>query len=86
MSNISGKVKGLLGEKTVQIALVGAVLFYILASPAVFAFVDGIIKRVFSVGHVPLKLEGNTLVVIHSLVFGLFLYLSVIYLLEPLTR
>lgn len=86
VGKVSGQVKSLLGEKTIQISLVGAVLFYILASPMVFAFVDNLVKKVFGMVGVDLKLEGNALVVLHSLVFGVLLYVSVTYLLEPLMK
>ncbi len=86
VGKVSGQVKSLLGEKTMQISLVGAVLFYILASPMVFAFVDNLVKKVFGMVGVDLKLEGNALVVLHSLVFGVLLYISVTYLLEPLMK
>ena len=86
VGKVSGQVKSLLGEKTIQISLVGAVLFYILASPMVFALVDNLIKKVFGMVGVNLKLEGNALVVLHSLVFGVLLYVSVTYLLEPLMK
>ena len=90
MSNIAGKVSGqvksLLSEKTIQISLVGAVLFYVLASPVVFAFVDDLVKKVAGMVGVNLKLEGNALVVLHSVVFGALLYASVRFLLEPLMK
>ena len=86
VGKVSGQVKSLLGEKTMQISLVGAVLFYILASPMVFSFVDNLVKKVFGMVGVDLKLEGNALVVLHSLVFGVLLYVSVTYLLEPLMK
>ena len=90
MSNIAGKVSGqvksLLSEKTIQISLVGAVLFYVLASPVVFAFVDDLVKKVAGMVGVNLKLEGNVLVILHSVVFGALLYGSVTFLLEPLMK
>ena len=90
MSNIAGKVSGqvknLLGEKTIQISLVGAVLFYILASPMVFSFVDDLVKKVAGMVGVNLRLQGNALVVLHSVVFGFLLYGSVRFLLEPLMK
>ena len=86
MSKIADKVQNLLGEKTIQISIVGSILFYILASPTVFAFVDGLIQRVGGMVGVDLKLEGNSLVILHSVVFGIFLYLSVRYILEPLMK
>ena len=90
MSNLPGKissqVKSLLGEKMIQISLVGAVLFYILASPMVFSFVDQNIQKVAGMVGVNLKLQGNAQVILHSVVFGALLYGSVTFLLEPLMK
>ena len=90
MSNLPGKISShvtnLLGEKMIQISLVGAVLFYILASPMVFSFVDQNIQKVAGMIGVDLKLQGNAQVVLHSVVFGALLYFSVTFLLEQLMK
>tara|TARA_B100001123_G_C15308940_1_gene1023647 strand:- start:346 stop:609 length:264 start_codon:yes stop_codon:yes gene_type:complete len=79
-----GRIENLLHEKIVQISLVGGILFYILAEPSVFAFVDDLLKRVGQLFNFTINLQGNQLLIFHSLVFSLFLGLSVKYILEPL--
>ena len=81
---ITSQVKDLLNEKLVQIALVGGVLFYIVASPALFAFVDDALKKVASAVGVDLNLTGQSALVLHSLVFSVLLVVSVRFILEPL--
>ena len=81
---ITGQVKDLLNEKLVQIALVGGILFYIVASPALFKYVDNIFKKVASMAGVNIALTGQTALILHSLVFSFLLVLSVKFILDPL--
>ena len=81
---ITGQVKDLLNEKLVQIALVGGILFYIVASPALFKFIDELFKKVSSMVGVKFALTGQTALVLHSLVFSFLLVLSVKFILDPL--
>ena len=81
---ITGQVKDLLNEKLVQIALVGGILFYIVASPALFKYVDNIFKKVASMASVNIALTGQTALILHSLVFSFLLVLSVKFILDPL--
>ena len=83
MSKVLDQAAALLNEKLVQISLVGAVLFYIVASPALFDFVRKLLNKVLSIINIKVKLEGMKLVLFHSIVFGLLLYLSVKYLMGP---
>ena len=82
MSKVVEGVSSALNEKLVQISLVGSVLFYIVASPAVFDFVKGLMKKVLGVFGVDFELDGMHLVLFHSVVFGVLLYLSSKYLLK----
>jgi len=88
MSNLPGKITGqvkdLLNEKLVQIALVGGILFYIVASPALFKYVDDIVKKVTSMVGVNIALTGQSALILHSLVFSALLVLSVKFILDPL--
>ena len=88
MSNLPGKITSqvtdLLNEKLVQIALVGGILFYIVASPALFKFVDELFKKVASIAGVNLALTGQTALIVHSLVFSVLLVISVKFILDPL--
>ena len=86
MSKVLDQAANLLNEKLVQISLVGAVLFYIVASPSLFDFVKKMLNKVLSVVGVKMELEGMKLVLFHSVVFGLLLYLSVKYLMGPVVN
>lgn len=86
MSKVLDQAANLLNEKLVQISLVGAVLFYIVASPSLFDFVKKTLNKVLSVVGVKMELEGMKLVLFHSVVFGLLLYLSVKYLMGPVVN
>lgn len=83
MSKVFDQAAALLNEKLVQISLVGAILFYIVASPALFDFVKKMLNKILAVVGVKMELEGMKLVLFHSVVFGLLLYLSVKYLMGP---
>ena len=83
MSKVLDQAAALLNEKLVQISLVGAILFYIVASPTLFDFVKKVLGKVLSVIGVKMNLEGMKLVLFHSVVFGLLLYMSVKYLMGP---
>jgi len=83
MSKVLDQAASLLNEKLVQISLVGAILFYIVASPALFDFVKKLVNKLLGVVGVKMELEGMKLVLFHSVVFGLLLYLSVKYLMGP---
>ena len=69
-------VNKLFHERAFQIALVGAILFLVLAHPILYSLVD----RVFSFAGIQL---GDTLLtVLHSLVYAVALYWSVIVILK----
>ena len=86
MSKVLDQAAALLNEKLVQISLVGAILFYIVASPTLFDFVKKVLGKVLSVIGVKMNLEGMKLVLFHSVVFGLLLYMSVKYLMGPVVK
>ena len=82
MSKVLSGVSTALNEKLVQISLTGAVLFYIVASPALFDFVKKMMKKLLGLFGVDFELEGMQLVLFHSIVFGVLLYFSSKYLLK----
>ena len=86
MSKVLEQAASLLNEKLVQISLVGAILFYIVASPALFDLVKKLLTKVLGVGGVKVQLDGMKLVLFHSLVFGCLLYVSVKYLMGPVVQ
>ena len=86
MSKVLDQAASLLNEKLVQISLVGAILFYIVASPALFDFVKKMMNKVLGLVGVNIQLEGMKLVLFHSAIFGALLYLSVKYLMGPVVN
>ena len=86
MSKVLEQAASLLNEKLVQISLVGAILFYIVASPALFDLVKKLLTKVLGVVGVNMQLDGMKLVLFHSLVFGCLLYVSVKYLMGPVVQ
>ena len=66
----------LFAERAFQIALVGAILFLVVAHPILFNLVD----RLF--GMIGVQLGDTLLVVVHSLVFAVALYYSVVVILK----
>jgi len=82
MSKVVQSLETALNEKLVQISLVGSILFYIVASPAVFDFVGNLVKSILGLVGIEFKLEGSMLVLFHSIVFGGLLYLSTKYILQ----
>ena len=84
MDGMFSKVGGLFEEKLIQISLVSAVLFYIVANPMLFDFVDNALKTVFSAVGFSFDVGDQGLLIIHSLVYAVLLGLSVKFLMEPL--
>jgi len=84
MSNqLADGVSNVLNEKTVQISIVSGILFYILAEPSVFAFVEDLLKKLGALISVPINLQGHNLLIFHSVVFAVLMGLSVKYVFEP---
>jgi hypothetical protein len=63
-------------ERTFQIAIVGAILFLIIAHPILFNLVD----KLFSM--VGIELNDNLLTIVHSLVYAVALYYSIVVILK----
>lgn len=82
--DLFSKVGGVFQEKLVQISLVAAVLFYIVANPMLFDFVDNTLKSVFSAVGVSFNVGDQGLLIIHSLVYAVLLGVSVKFLMEPM--
>ena len=78
-SDVTGALSNVFNEKLVQIAVVAGILFYVVANPAVFKFVDSNLKKL-----VNLNLSGNNLLIFHSLVYAVLLVVAVKYLFDPL--
>lgn len=84
MSNVVEGFNNILNEKIVQISIVGGILFYILAEPAVFAFVEDLLKKVGNAFNMNINLQGHNLLIFHSVVFAILMGLSVKYVFEPI--
>lgn len=84
MSNFVEDLKEVLNEKSMQISILGGVLFFILAQPAMYEFVSKTLKQIGSSIGYNLSLQGNNLIVLHSLVFVLLFSQIINYVLEPL--
>jgi hypothetical protein len=76
MPKSSVDVTSLFNEKSFQIALVGAILFLFIAHPVLFDLVD----RMFS--FVGINLGETLLTVVHSVVFAVALYYSIMVILK----
>jgi hypothetical protein len=74
----------ILDEKIIQLSVVGGVLFYILAEPAVFAFVEDLLKKLGAMVNVPIELKGHNLLIFHSIIFAILMGISVKYVFEPI--
>ena len=84
--NVSSKVTTFLNQSMVQMSIVGGILFFILASPTVFALVDRVTQRAGKAVGVDIKLNSNMLLFVHALVFSVLFYVSVTFILEPLLK
>ena len=84
MSQVIDKFSSVLNEKIVQISLVGGILFYILATPEIFAFMEDLLKKLGVMVNVKIDLTGHNLLIFHSVVFALLMGISVKYVFEPL--
>ena len=74
----------ILNEKVFQISVLSGILFYILAEPKVFEFVEENVKKLGAMINIPVNLEGHNLLIFHSVVFATLMGLSVKYVIEPL--
>ena len=81
---ILGRLDNLMNEKIVQISLIAGILFYILAEPSVFAFVDDLLKKLGAMFNYNINLQGSQLLLFHSFVFAMFMGISVKFIFEPL--
>ena len=86
VGNVVGKVSELFNEKLVQVSLISAVLFWIVANPQVFGFVENTLQKLGSTVGFNLRLQGQGLLIFHSLVFAVLMGLSVRYVFEPLLK
>tara|TARA_B110000881_G_C18265908_1_gene360299 strand:- start:26 stop:310 length:285 start_codon:yes stop_codon:yes gene_type:complete len=86
MSDVVGKFGGAINEKIVQVSLVSAVLFYFVANPALFQFVDSNLQKFGAMVGLNLDFEGQALLILHSLVFAVLVGITIRFVFEPLMK
>ena len=84
MSKLIEGFTNLLTEKIIQVSLIGGILFFILATPSIFEFMHDLLKKVGSMVNLNINLTGQDLLIFHSVVFALFMGISVKYVFEPI--
>lgn len=67
-------------DKAPVIAVLGAVLFFVVAHPFLFKFVDSVIESIAGTG-----VQRDLLVFIHAIVFGVLMF-GTIYLIDFITN
>ena len=65
-------------NRMVQVSVYAGLVFYLLSNPAVFDFVDKTVKSTLNV-----SLGKNGQLILHSLVFALFMYFGSRFVLDP---
>ena len=90
LSNLSGSIGGVVGgtehwvaeqwtQRVVQISVYASIVFFVLSSYPLIAFVE---KHVWNVFGVKLGKEG--ILALHSVIFGLFMYVGTRFILDPM--
>ena len=69
----------LLQEKTAQVSFVSGVLFFVIASQPVFKFVEDLLKKTLKI-----TLQGNSLLLLHSVLFAVLVGLLTFHVFRPL--
>ena len=64
-------------KRMVQLSVYAAVLFYIVANPAVFKFMMSLL---------PVRVTQLNLLLLHSVLFGVLMYVGTMFVFDPLLR
>lgn len=64
-------------SRSVQVAVYAAVLFYVVANPVVFKFMESLI---------PGRVKFMSLLVLHSVLFGLLMFVGTKFFFDPLLK
>ena len=75
-----------LTEKLVQISIISGILFYVVANPVIFKFVEKALTEAFSCLGFTIVLKDEKLLIFHSLVFAVLMGLSTKYLFSHLFK
>lgn len=68
-----------LDEKTIQVSLVSGVVFFLLSNQPVLKFVEDLLKKTLNI-----RLNGNALLLLHSVVFAVLVGVISFYVYQPL--
>ena len=84
----AGYLRAHFQSRMVQTAFYSMILFYIVANPWLFETVSGLVNKVLKEipGISPISSKGQAIVVLHSIVFGLALYILTVYVFDPVMR
>jgi len=84
----AGYLRAHFQSRMVQTAFYSMILFYIVANPWLFETVSGLVNKVLKEipGVSPISSKGQAIVVLHSVVFGLALYILTVYVFDPVMR
>jgi hypothetical protein len=84
----AGYLRAHFQSRMVQTAFYSMILFYIVANPWLFEKVTGLVNAVLKEipGISPISSKGQAIVVLHSIVFGLALYILTVYVFDPVMR
>lgn len=68
-----------LDEKTIQVSIISGVVFFLLSNQPVLKFVEDLLKKFLNI-----RLNGNALLLLHSVVFALLVGVISFYVYQPL--
>ena len=68
-----------LDEKTIQVSLVSGIVFFLLSNQPVLKFVEDLLKKFLNI-----RLSGNALLLLHSVVFAVLVGVISFYVYQPL--
>tara|TARA_B100000287_G_C20300019_1_gene649478 strand:+ start:31 stop:414 length:384 start_codon:yes stop_codon:yes gene_type:complete len=86
MYRAGGYLKSHVQMRMLQIAVYSSILFYIVANPVLFEFVNKGVNWFCGLFKCSVKKDGQVMVVIHSLVFGLLLYVLSLFVFDPVLK
>ena len=74
-------------SRMVQVTLYSMILFYIVANPYLFDLVSSTLNSVLKPAGLPtIGKSGQGIVIFHSFVFGLLLYVLTVYVFDPVMK
>ena len=68
-----------LDEKTIQVSIVSGIVFFLLSNQPVLKFVEDLLKKTLNI-----RLNGNALLLLHSVVFAILVGVISFYVYQPL--